>query len=91
MQIIALINQKGGVGKTTCAINIGASLNELKKCDLFIDLDPQAHFTYSIGIPVHELINTVYEFFWNILTLLLYTFSSFRKIRNKEALLLQTI
>ena len=51
MQIIALINQKGGVGKTTCAVNIGAGLNRLNKCVLLIDLDPQAHLTYSLGIP----------------------------------------
>jgi len=61
MQIIALINQKGGVGKTTCAINIGAGLNKLRKRVLLIDLDPQAHLTYSLGIPAHELKNTVYE------------------------------
>ena len=51
MQIIALINQKGGVGKTTCAVNIGAGLNKLKKRVLLIDLDPQAHLTYKLGIP----------------------------------------
>ena len=55
MQIIVLINQKGGVGKTTCAINIGAGLNRLGKRVLLIDLDPQAHLTYSLGIPAHEL------------------------------------
>ncbi len=59
MQIIALINQKGGVGKTTCAINIGAGLNKLRKRVLLIDLDPQAHLTYSLGIPAHELSATV--------------------------------
>lgn len=61
MPIIALINQKGGVGKTTCAINLGAGLNMLGKRVLLIDLDPQAHLTYSLGIPAHELKNTVYE------------------------------
>jgi len=38
MQMIALINQKAGVGKTTCAINIRTSLNKLNKCILLIDL-----------------------------------------------------
>jgi len=61
MQIIALINQKGGVGKTTCAINIGAGLDKLRKRVLLIDLDPRAHLTYSLGIPDHELKNTVYR------------------------------
>lgn len=60
MQIIALINQKGGVGKTTCAINIGAGLNMLNKRVLLIDLDPQ-DLTYSLGIPAHELNNTAYS------------------------------
>jgi len=50
MKIIALINQKGGVGKTTCAINIGAGLNMLNKRVLLIDLDPQAHFDLQPGI-----------------------------------------
>jgi len=44
MQIIALINQKGEVGKTTCTINIGAGLDKFGKRVLLIDLDPQAHF-----------------------------------------------
>ena len=48
-RIIALVNQKGGVGKTTSTINIGAGLNRLGKSVLLVDLDPQANLTYSLG------------------------------------------
>lgn len=49
--IISLINHKGGVGKTTSTINIGAGLAELGKSTLLIDLDPQANLTLSLGLP----------------------------------------
>jgi len=58
---IALINQKGGVGKTTSTINLGAGLAMLGKSVLLVDLDPQAHLTYGLGIQAHELETTVYE------------------------------
>jgi len=61
MKIIALANQKGGVGKTTSTMNIGAGLNKLGKKVLLVDLDPQAHLTYSLGIEAHELDKTIYE------------------------------
>lgn len=61
MQIIAIINQKGGVGKTTSAINIGAGLKILHQRVLLVDLDPQAHLTYSLGIVAHEQPRTVYQ------------------------------
>lgn len=61
MKIVALINQKGGVGKTTSAINIGAGLKQLGQRVLLVDLDPQAHLTYSLGIVAHELEKTVYQ------------------------------
>ena len=61
MPTIALINQKGGVGKTTSTINLGAGLSMLGKSVLLADLDPQAHLTYGLGIQGHELDTTVYE------------------------------
>jgi len=61
MTIVALINQKGGVGKTTSTINIGAGLAQLGKKVLLVDLDPQAHLTYSLGIQAHEQKATIYE------------------------------
>ena len=57
--IISLLNHKGGVGKTTSAINIGAGLVELGKKVLLLDLDPQANLTLSLGIPRQKY--TIYE------------------------------
>jgi chromosome partitioning protein len=61
MKAIALINQKGGTGKTTTAINAGAGLARLGKRVLLIDMDAQASASYSLGIKAHELTRTVYE------------------------------
>ena len=56
--IVSLINMKGGVGKTTSTINIGAGLNQLKKKVLIIDLDPQANCSLSLGVVKAE--NNIY-------------------------------
>ncbi len=62
MRTIAIVNQKGGVGKTTSTINIGAGLVAMGKTVLLVDLDPQANLSYSLGIDttgqstIHEVI-----------------------------------
>jgi hypothetical protein len=60
VKIIAIANQKGGVGKTSSTIDIGGGLTQLGKKVLLIDLDPQAHLTYSLGM-AHELTRTIYQ------------------------------
>jgi chromosome partitioning protein len=61
MNIIAIANQKAGVGKTTSAIHIGAGLHQLGKRVLLIDLNPQANLTHSLGIMANGLDKTVYH------------------------------
>lgn len=57
--IISLLNHKGGVGKTTSTINVGAALVKLGKRVLLVDLDPQANLTISLGIPRQKV--SIYE------------------------------
>lgn len=60
-RIISIVNQKGGVGKTTTAVNLGAYLAEKGKFVLIVDLDPQANATSGIGIDHQNLEHGVYE------------------------------
>ncbi|OLA93252.1 MAG: hypothetical protein BHW63_02385 [Mycoplasma sp. CAG:611_25_7] len=60
-KVISLINQKGGVGKTTTSINLSASLALLDKKVLMVDLDPQCNATTGIGINKGDIEKSVYN------------------------------
>ena len=61
MKIYALINQKGGVGKTTTAVSLGSALSEQGMRVLVVDMDPQANATASIGIDKSTIKNGSYQ------------------------------
>lgn len=68
-QVIAMLNQKGGVGKTTSAINVAAYLHKLNKSVLIVDLDPQGNATSGLGVQKKALETTTYDLLINGSTL----------------------
>jgi chromosome partitioning protein len=63
--IITILNQKGGVGKTTTAINLSAYLAKSSRRVLLIDIDPQSNATSGLGIDINSLGNSIYEVLLN--------------------------
>ncbi|MBE7021878.1 MAG: ParA family protein [Ruminococcaceae bacterium] len=68
-KVIAVVNQKGGVGKTTTAINLAACIGTLKKRTLLIDFDPQGNSTSGTGFDKETLENSIYDVIINDLPL----------------------
>jgi chromosome partitioning protein len=60
-KVLAMVNQKGGVGKTTSTVNLGAALAEYGRRVLLIDFDPQGALSVALGVPAHQLDRTVYN------------------------------
>jgi len=59
--VIVVANQKGGVGKTTTAMNLGSALNELGQRILLVDLDPQSALSAGLGVDSYQLDETIYD------------------------------
>lgn len=61
MRTIAIVNQKGGVGKTTVSINLASAIAELDKKTLLVDMDPQSHCAVGLAVPEEQIEQSIYD------------------------------
>ena len=61
MVVVAVANQKGGVGKTTCCVNLAAELGKAGKSVLLVDMDPQGNSTSGLGVDRTSLVKSTYD------------------------------
>jgi len=61
MRTIAVVNQKGGCGKTTVSINLASALAELSQRTLLVDMDPQSHCAVGLAVPEEQIEQSIYD------------------------------
>ena len=61
MRIVAIVNQKGGCGKTTVSINLASALAELGQKILLVDMDPQSHCAVGLAVPEEQIEQSIYD------------------------------
>ena len=90
-KVVAVVNQKGGVGKTTTVVNLAAALVEKKYKILIVDIDPQGNATSGCGVLKNQTKSTIYDILVNFLLPLEYLIVNVYSPSTKSSLQIVTI